>query len=136
MRSPMPGRNAVSTSTDIQGSPRLRLSFWRARMLSTTKSKRGEPMNKLDLDARRLETRANELIAKVGLADEYGQNGVLSANYDANEHLFVIEDEQVRTSWEVPEDHFLTAKEWAEMCCFIFSCTADGCLEEHTHYES
>ena len=90
-------------------------------------------LSRLNYDGRRLETRARELIAHTGLEDSYGETGGLIAAYDPDSRVMTIQDEAVKARWRPRDGHFFTAAQWAEMACFIRSCTEEGCPELHQH---
>ena len=85
-------------------------------------------LSETDLDARRLETRANDLLRQIGLRD------VVFAYYDQKEGKFLVEDEAMFVSWPVPFSHQMKQKDWDEIYCWIMSFSPFGCTVNHTHY--
>ena len=93
-------------------------------------------LSEFDLDAQRLETRANELIHRLNLEDPSTGNGglLIRAFYDQKEGKFLVEDEMTFVSWSVPFSHQMKQKDWDEIYCWISSQSEHGCSGNHKHY--
>ena len=91
-------------------------------------------LSELDRDGRRLVTRANELIERQGLGDEYGGKGGLIAEYNPSTWTFYISDEATCVTWNADDKHILTQKDWDDIWCWIMSFTPHGCSGDHEHY--
>ena len=87
-----------------------------------------------DYDARRIETRAMELIRYLGLEDEYGEKGGVFAEYNPTNHEFTLSDEAIIESWIIEANHRMTTEQWEDIQCALRGFTEEGCQEVHIHY--
>ena len=97
------------------------------------------PLSSLDLDARRLETRANKLISRLDINDSpnpevFEDAEPLRARYDEKTCVFHVEDEMMDVTWSATCSHALTQKDWDEMYCYISGFSLHGCSADHEHY--
>ena len=89
-------------------------------------------LNPLNLDARNLEVRANELISYLDLISEgYTE---FQAGYDEKTWTFIVESESTICNWFATNNHLLTEEDWEQIQCWIHSFTHHGCSSTHEHY--
>jgi hypothetical protein len=85
-------------------------------------------MRALDLDVRRLEARANALMARLDLADD--------GTVRMAERWFVVTTSETTARFPIEDDGRLTPATWAQVRCFLHQQSRHGCPEAHVHWSS